>query len=425
MEANLHNPQAEMTVLGAMLLDPVALQDASAALREDDFFLDSHQRIFRVLSSLVAAGQRVDTLVVMTRLKAKGELDSIGGLGYLMELEGGVPRHPVIDHHVRSLQERSLARKGIHACQRAQQRLLGLENATEVLDELSRDLVQERPDDSKHVSDVLPRALKSLEPGNYTRIATGIPELDEMTRGGGRTKELWIIGAQPSAGKSALCRQIERSVLRQNLGLHAFTIEVSDEVWVNFHLADLAGVPAWKLREPELLSITDKDYLRGAAVKLDQSPYILDDAGSVHIDTLLAKARLSVMRHGTRVVTVDYLQMISGSEKNLKEVLGNAAKRLKQFAKDNDCWVIALSQLARQGDINVRPTVQHLKESGDLEAAADVVVLNYRPKDTETGQYQGEDELIVGKQRNGRVGRLEMWFDPNSLTFKSRSARGM
>lgn len=421
MEANLHNPMAESAVLGAMLSDELALHDATAALRAEDFFLDSHQRLFRCLRTMAEAGKHIDLLTATEALKATGELTAIGGEGYLCDLTDSVPRRPDITSYVSMLQDRSLARKGINACQAAQQRLLGrADSATEVLDDLSRQLVQERPDDSRRVGDVLPRALKMLEPGSYTRISTGVPELDEMTRGGGRTKELWIIGAQPSAGKSALCRQIERSVMRGGFGLHSHTIEVEDATWVNFHLADMASVPAWKLREPELLNVVERDAMMRAAVRLDQTPYLLDDAGSVHIETLLAKSRLSVMRHGTRVVTVDYLQMLSGSLRDRKELMGDVARRLKQFAKDNDCWVIALSQLTRQGDINIRPTVQHLKESGDLEAAADVIVLNYRPKDMETGQYTGEDELIVGKQRNGRVGAIPMFFNPQTLTFGER-----
>ena len=150
----------------------------------------------------------------------------------------------------------------------------------------------------------------------------------------------------------------------------------------------------------------------------------MDDAGAVHIDTLLAKSRLSVMRNGTRLVTVDYLQLLSGDEVQERIRFGNVAKRLKQFAKDNDCWVVLLSQLARQGDINIRPTVQHLKESGDLEAAADVVLLNYRPKDPNTAQYTGEDEIIIGKQRNGTVGAIPMRFNTNNLCYESKVMSG-
>lgn len=149
---------------------------------------------------------------------------------------------------------------------------------------------------------------------------------------------------------------------------------------------------------------------------------MLDDGGRVHIDTILAKSRLSVMRHGTKVVVVDYLQLLDGDEDQIRLRMGTAAKKLKQFAKTYDCCVVALSQLARRGDINARPTMQDLKESGDLEAAGDVVLLNYLPVNTDDGRFTGQDEIIVAKQRQGPIGSVQMSYDNQSLCFKSRDS---
>lgn len=404
-----------------MILDPLALHDGLAALTQNDFVLDSHQRILKAMHRMASAGEHIDIITVSSALQFSHELDAVGGMAYLALLTEGIPRNPIISNYVRVIRERTVARRGIVACQDAITRLMGRDGtATEILDGLNRILAQDRPDDSKPIGTVLPEAVRALSENSAPAISTGIRELDEMTRGGGRTKELWVIGALPSSGKSALCRQLERAAIAQGYGVHTHSIEVPDVPWVQFHMAHMAGVPPWKLRDISELRRDERSALLAAAQQMEAWPYQIDDAGSVHLNTLLAKSRLSVMRHGTKVVTVDYLQMLHGDEKNLKELLGQAAKRLKQFAKDNDCLVIALSQLSRTGDINGKPIVQHLKESGDIEAAADVIILNYRPKDLETGKYTGDDELIIGKQRNGVVGAIPMRFNPSKLCFESR-----
>ena len=406
-------------VLGAMLIDNLALQDGLAALRAEDFGLDSDQRIFRSMSRLATASRHVDQLSVMNELSARGELDAIGGLDYLLDLGRSIPRNPDIQGHIRIVRDRADGQRMMRQLQEAMQRIAARsDTAAEIQDSLLSGLAAARSDDSKSARQVLPRMLTSLTPESNVRIKTGISELDEMTRGGGRPKELWIIGAQPSFGKSALCRQFERSAVSQGYGIHAHSIEVDDVTWLGFHAAQIANVQPWKLREPELLTEDDRRKLTNASLQMDHGwNYRLDDAGSVHIDTLLAKSRLSVMRHGTRVITVDYLQMLSGSERNRAELMGSIARRLKQFAKDFDCWVILLSQMSRSGDPSARPHVQQLKESGDLEAAADVILLPHRPKGA-GNKYTGKDELIIGKHRNGAIGTLNVFFNSSTLCYE-------
>jgi replicative DNA helicase len=414
----------EVTVLGAMILDSVAVMDATAKLVAMDFSLDSHQRIYQAILDMTEVGESVDLLTVMGTLNRRKELDAIGGAAYLAFLTEGIPRNPNIESYVQTVLDRSLARRGSNLCQIAQQRLLdGSEAAAEVLDDLSKELNRERPEDSMTAAQVMPLAMQALHKGG-TVIPTGISELDSMLQGGLRTKELIIIGAQPSAGKSALARQFERSAIEHGFGVHTHSIEVPKETWMLFHAAHLHGVDAWKLREPKALTPAEFQYLQNAAGKISQWNYMIDDAGSVHINQLLAKSRLTCQRRGIKLYTVDYLQLLSGDEDNRARLMGNAARRLKQFAKDNDVAVVLLSQLTRRGDINAKPTVQDLKESGDIEAAADAVLLNFRPKDLDTMKYTGLDEIILGKQRNGPTGSIPMQFDWKSLTFRGRTDGG-
>lgn len=412
---------AEKAVLGYMMLDTLAISDAMAILHHSDFSLASHQDLFREMAEMSKAGIAIDVVTLSSHM-GHAKVQGVGGLAYIFSLSEGLPRQMNITSHAKKVYARSMARKGVLACQNTQQRLLDpAEDVFEVLDDLSRILIHERTEDTMTAEEVIPEALRSMD-GDFSEvIPTGIREIDEMTSGGMRAKELWIIGAQPSGGKSSLCRQFERSALKNDFGVHSHSVEVPKEDWVRFHIAREAGIAVWKLRKPWLMSAVEKEYMRAAAVKVAQWNHFIDDAGSVHINTLLAKSRLSCMRHGVKLFTVDYLQMLQGTGKDMRLIMGNIARSLKQFAKDNNVCVVALSQLTRQGDINARPTVQHLKESGDLEAAADVVLLNYRPKDLENDRYTGEDLIVVAKQRNGSVGAVPMTYNSDNLCFESRN----
>ena len=401
-----------------MMLDPLAIADATAALCSQDFSLDSHQRIYRAIERLIAEGVGTDMGCVRNELESRHELESVGGPAYLAFLTEGIPRNFNIESYVEIIKQKAMLRRIMGICHDGQVRAQDQgEDPYELADNLVRQLTEERAEQSVSARDAMPKALEYLEHSDTRIIPTGIPELDEFTAGGMRTKEFWIIGALPSRGKSSLARQFERGALRKGNPVHTHTIEMPTEDWLLLHAAAVGGVEVWKLRQPWLMSLVDKQYVRTGAAAVAEWPLLLDDCGKVTIDTIIAKSRLSVMRHGTRVVVVDYLQLLDGEEE-MRHRMGIAAKKLKQFAKTYDCCVVALSQLARRGDINARPTMQDLKESGDLEAAGDVVLLNYMPVDD--GHFTHQDEIIVGKQRNGAIGSINMRYDVGSLTFKGR-----
>jgi replicative DNA helicase len=415
--------QSEKTIIGACLENHLARLDALAALRPSDFALDACGRVFAAIERMAQKGIAVDTMTVSSELRDSRELDAVGGLGFLLEALNSVPRNCAIQEHIASVLNDSTARRGADLCHQAQQRFLDpSERAAEVLDELVRDITLQRPSESMSAKQVLATAL-DVEVCQI--IPTGISELDEILSGGIRTKQFTVIGAKPSGGKSALCRQIERSAAGHGFGIHAHSIEVPKETWLLHHAANLSGVPNWKLNDRTKLSVTEKSYLRGWSDKIgDEWNYFIDDAGSVNIDALIAKSRLSVMRHGIKLVTVDYLQRISGNPKLSRHLqMSEIAGKLAEFAKTYDVAVLALSQISRTGDPNARPSVESLKESGDIEAAANVILLNYRPKN-EHGEYSGLDEILIGKQRDGRVGTLDMFFDYNVLSFRGRTDGG-
>jgi replicative DNA helicase len=357
---------------------------------------------------------------VGNELASRNELDSVGGPAYLAFLTEGIPRNMNIESYVMMVKDAAMLRRLRSLCHDGEVRAQDAsEDPYELADWLSKAIVEERPEQSVSAADAMPRALKSLEDSAGRIISTGIRELDDFTSGGMRTKELWIIGALPSRGKSSLARQLERGALWAGVPVHTHTIEMSTEDWLLYHAAVVGGVPAWKLRQKLAIHVSDRHNLLVGSGTVEKWPLLLDDAGEVTIDTVIAKSRLSVMRHGTRVVVLDYIQLLEGKEE-MRPRMGIAARKLKQFAKTNDCCVVVLSQLARRGDINARPTMQDLKESGDLEAAGDVILLNYMPVDTQSGHFTGDDEIVVAKQRHGAIGSIPMRYDKDTLTFRAR-----
>ena len=291
-----------------------------------------------------------------------------------------------------------------------------------MLADLTRNFTDNMPDETHSADAVIADAVTELYGDRLAPCPTGLTtDVDTMTLGGLRTQQLWVIGAQPSAGKSASVRQMERSAIRNEWGVHAGSIEVSRKQWLLQHAFALAQVPAWKMHQRDFLKPEERDRINTAAVQISRWNYRIDDEGDLSFDSLMSRWRLSVLRYGIRFFTLDYLQLMVKDERQAKTEVSYMARRLKQFAKKHDVCVVALSQMARTGDINARPTVQGLKESGNIEAAADVILLNYRPKDRETDRYNGRDEIIIGKHRNGPVGATPAFFDSNLLEFHKRT----
>jgi replicative DNA helicase len=411
----------EIAVLGAMILDGVSSCEGVSKLAVGDFALDSHRRIFSAMIDLHSRGIDIDSSILLDEMIRRHELDAIGGAGYLSSLTDGIPRNPRTEEYVARVQERSLARRGAKAAEDALRRFNDRgESAQDICDDLVRIVSGERKQSGVRIGEVIGTAMQSLETSDARLIPTGIREIDEMTNGGMRTKQLWIVGANPSRGKSSLLRQFELGAINAGESTYTHTAEMPKEDWSLLHAAALARVPAWKIFNPRCLSDGERERLIQAAMKINKWPMVLDDDGDVGIEAVIAKSRLSAMRDGTRFVGVDYIQLIRGEGRDLRQQVGDIAKRLKQFAKKHDCCVVALSQLARKGDLNSRPTMQDLKESGELEAHADVIVMPYRPVNTDNGQFTGLDELIITKQRNGGIGAVPMTYNTENLRFESR-----
>jgi len=240
---------------------------------------------------------------------------------------------------------------------------------------------------------------------------------------GVRAGELWTIGALPGRGKTALGVQFLLSNGKQGTPCAAFSLEMhSLEIGRRF-LAAYSPISATHVRNPQAIAQANWMPLAECAAEIAQWPIYIDDRSSLKIHELLASARLYIRRYGVRLIVVDYLRLVDAPGRDLRERVGIIADSLRQLAKSEQVSVVLLSQLKRpDGGINARPSMLDLKESGDIEAHSHVVLLPYLPVSDDGSTLPEEQLLIVGKNRNGVIGSLPVYFDEKRLQFLERTA---
>src|SRR3984885_8764635 len=433
--------QTEVTVLGAMLLDAVAITDATAKLRPEDFALDSHQRIYRIMVDLMALGHAVDLITVMDALTKRRELDAIGGAAYLAFLTEGIPRNPNIESYVRIVKDKSLLRQ-----------LLGIfnegmaaasdqtEDATKVLNDVEVRLAEVADSAIQRGFSNIPEIVASsfgsidalYEQGReVTGLATHYIEFDKMTSGL-QASELIIIAARPSMGKTAWAINIAQNcAVKDGKVVAIFSLEMSKESLLRRMLASEAAVSSRKL-QTGFIPREDKGKLIAALDRLMTSKMFVDDTPGITLAEMRAKARRLRQQEGALdLIVIDYLQLMTGSAgssqkkfENRTQEVSSISRGLKALAKELNVPVIALSQLSRgseqrTGDKN--PLLSDLRESGSIEQDADVVAFIHREEyyDRENEDLKGKAEIIIAKQRNGPTGTVKLAYLADFTRFEN------
>lgn len=417
--------RSEKVVLGCLIQESARMVEIAGKLNPDDFSLDSHRRIF----SHMTAMDEFDFVSLCQSLTDSKELSAIGGIPYVASLTEGMPFHMEIENHVSILRDKAISRRVLAVCealsgQAYSQDVSGLEivsSGLRMLSAIAEDGQKTEIFDSVTLGDDSEYRLLD-NPTSEAVISTGLRPLDEFTGGGIRLGELWIIGASPSRGKTTLARQIVKDAISRGIPAYAHSGEMTKESWYDVTACLVADVPAWKIREPRLLNLADKERLRQGIRELRRMPFYLSDTGGIQLDKLIWNATREVKTHGIKLVAVDYAQIIVAPGRDDRQRVTAIAQRLRLFAKDMKVAVLLLSQSPRpEGkNLNRRPTMFDLKESGALEEAAHCVVLPYRPVDPETGAFTGADELIIGKQRWGGIGSIPVKLNGEYLRFEER-----
>ncbi len=415
---------AELSVLGSMVIDKDAIFAAAELLNENDFYSTAHQKIFSSIISLSEKGEPVDLVTLSEELQRNQCLEQVGGRAYLVTLANAVPTAANIQYHSKIVREKAILRSLIRVATGIVTRSFDApQNIEEFLDEAEQMIFdigsRGKQQGFSHLKDVLVTTFDSLEKLydekiGVTGLETGFTDLDNKCFGL-QNADLVIVAARPSMGKTTLALNIAQQIaVRNKYPTAFFSLEMSKEQLAQRLLCAEAQVDAQNMRRG-YLSQDEWHKLTMAVGPLSESPLYIDDSASLSVMEVRAKSRRLKAEKGLQAIFVDYLQLMrgfSGSESRQQE-LSEISRALKALAKELNVPVVALSQLSRAVEKRPdrRPILSDLMESGGIEANADVVMFIYREayykKDSEKGNVA---EIIIAKQRNGPTGLVELYF---------------
>jgi replicative DNA helicase len=428
------NLQAEMAVLGSMLIDENAIGTVIDTLDKDSFYRESHRRVFEVILSLYGASKAVDLITLSDELKRLGFLEDVGGVSYLTELVNTVPTAGNVSHYVKIVREKSILRSLISNSTRVIQLCHQNEQGdiNQLVDEAEK-LIFEVTDRRSSAStfalkDIIHSSMETIDrlyqnKAHVTGIPTGYVQFDLKTAGL-QPSDLIIIAGRPSMGKSALALGItEYAGVAAKVPLAVFSLEMSKEQLVQRLLCSHAKVDANKVRTG-YLSASDWPRLTAAAGKLSEAPIFIDDTPAISVMELRAKARRLKSQHDIKLIILDYLQLMRGSgyTDSRQQEISDISRGLKALARELNVSIIGISQLSRSVENREghRPQLSDLRESGAIEQDADVVVLILREEYyNPTPENEGVAEIIIAKQRNGPVGTLKLAFLKEYTRFEN------
>lgn len=431
------NLEAEMAVLGSMILDEKAISIAIELLDQNAFYKDSHRTVFGGICNLFNTNKVVDLVTVNDELRRLGVSDSIGGAGFLTELVNSVPSVANIAHYVRLVREKNILRSLINNSTRIASLAYEYEgDVDEALDRAETLIFNIR--DTRHKSSIVPlkevvqTSIENIDQvyqrkAQVSGIPTGFVDLDIKTAGL-HASDLIVIAGRPSMGKSAFATGLaEYAGVTEKIPLAFFSLEMSKDQLVQRMLCSHARVDAHKVRTG-YLSPSDWPKLTAAAGKLSEASIFIDDSPAISVMELRAKARRLKAHHDIRLIVLDYLQLMRGKDKaeNRQQEISEISRSLKALARELNLPVIAISQLSRavESRTDHRPQLSDLRESGAIEQDADLVLLLLREEYyNPTPDNEGITEVIIAKQRNGPVGTVKFAFVKEFARFDNLTHR--
>ena len=430
---------AEMSLLGAVLIDEEVLADASEHVGAEDFYDKRHSMIFGAMMRLYERHKPVDLLTLTDELQKKDQLAEVGGSAYLTELTNYVPTAAHASSYAEIVAQKAVRRRLIKASADISQ--LGFdENTTpqELLEKAEAELFsvsdQSLKQDLVSLESILTDSFDRIEElhrnkGQLRGIRTGYRDLDTMTAGLQRS-DLIIIAARPAMGKTTLVTNLAYNVATiEKKPVLFFSLEMSKEQLTDRMLADASGVDSWNIRTGNL---SDNDWakLSEAMGEMAEAPIFIDDTPGLSVLEMRTKARRAMHDQQLGLVIVDYLQLMQANGNhngNRVQEVSEISRGLKLIARELNVPVIALSQLSRSVESRTPPVPQlaDLRESGSIEQDADIVSFIYRPGyyEPDNPEFQNITDLIIAKHRNGPVGKIQLYFHPERLRFMSLDKR--
>lgn len=428
------NLDAEMSLLGAVLIDEETLADISEHVKPDDFYDKRHGLIYGGMMRLYEKHRPVDLLTLTEELKRKKELDTIGGSAYLTDLTNYVPTAAHAEAYAELVEQKAVRRRLIKASGEISELGFDEEYTTqELLEKAEAELFsvsdQSLKQDLVTLESILTESFDRMEElhrnkGSLRGVRTGYRDLDNMTAGLQRS-DLIILAARPAMGKTTLVTNLAYNVATiAKQPVLFFSLEMSKEQLVDRMLSDASGVDGWNIRTGNL---SDEDFskLSDAMGEMAEAPIFIDDTPGLTVLEMRTKARRVAHEQPLGLIIIDYLQLMQGSGRsdgNRVQEVSEISRGLKLIARELNVPVIALSQLSRSVESRSPqiPQLADLRESGSIEQDADIVMFIYREAyynpETDRGNIT---DLIIAKHRNGPTGKIELYFHPERLRFMS------
>ena len=432
------NIEAEMAVLGSMLLEEDAIADVIETLNDRCFYKENHKSIYRAILSLYNGNKAVDLITLTEQLRRENNLESTGGAAYLTELANVVPTAANVMHYAKIVKEKFLLRQLITTATGIVTEGYDADQEVGVLlDKAEKQIFEIANAKIKSgfvaVKELIKNSIETIEKlyqkkTQVTGISTGYQDLDKITAGL-QPSDLIIVAGRPSMGKSSLiCGFAEHAALQSKVPTAIFSLEMSKEQLVQRILCSYARVNMQNVRTG-FLAQEDWGRLVSAASKISPSPIFIDDTPGINVLELRAKARRLKAQYNIGLIILDYLQLMASAgsyAQSRQQEISDISRSLKELAREINVPLVAVSQLSRateQREGN-RPRLSDLRDSGAIEQDADLVMLLFREEYyTPTEDNKNLAEVIIAKQRNGPVGSKRLTFVKEFSRFESYAER--
>lgn len=429
-----HNLEAEVAVLGSILINPESMNKVVEILDAENFYSPQNKLIYEAAFILYNQNKPIDYLSISEYFKARNQLNDIGGVEYLSELGLDTVLSSNIEYYAKIIKENSLKRKLVNAGSIIIEEVfknpeadVSLEIAEKTIFEIAQ---QKSSQDVQLITNLLMETVEQLEfrynnKGSYTGVPSGYYDLDAMLAGFQKS-DLIILAARPSMGKTAFALNIAQNIgIVQHIPVMLFSLEMSAAQLTQRILCSEAEIDAQRARTGEL-NAQEWEKIANVMNRLHEAPILIDDSSGLTLSDIRAKARRIKTKYpDLGMIIIDYLQLIEDKAiMDRNQAISSISRGLKSLARELNVPIIALSQLSRKVEdrTDKHPMLSDLRESGAIEQDADVVMFVHREGyyDKENPELKNKAQIIIAKQRNGPVGEVDLLFFGATTKFKNK-----
>ena len=437
-----HNLEAEVAILGGILIYNESLFEVNTLLSEKDFYREVHRIIYRRMLDLEKKSEPIDAVTLGNLLDRNGELQRIGGVAAIANIINAVSTSAGILSYAKIVRDHSIKRQLIFKCSEITEECFsGTDEVSTLLDKAEHRIFsikdQQKTEDVCHLNDALNDVFSRItntREGGLSGLPTGFDGIDELILGM-QPSNLIILAARPGMGKTALALNIAHNAVKKTIekgdpkAVLVFSLEMSKAELATRLLSLEAGINGKRLKGGNALTARETESLVDAASRLSEMPIFIDDSSAVKPLDMKAKCRRVDKENKLGLIVVDYLQLVKGDSRPdspREQEIASVSRTLKGLAKEMNLPVLALSQLNRGNEVgnkNLRPQLSNLRESGAIEQDADIVMFIHSERDKETDLPIANAEVIIAKQRNGPTGIVNLYFQKEYTRFRTIARR--